>query len=273
MSETDLIEYKIIGPRPRSNEQRSAGDDNGNESRQAPLVTCVMVTRGFVPILRHSAECFRCQTYPHRELVVVSGQDGDEVASFFRSQDYQGVKLVHAPVGLSLGSLRNMGISYASGEIIAQWDDDDLSDPNRLTYSVNVLMASGNAAAAFLSRVLIWWPARKLLLVSGERAWEGSMVGWRRAIPIYPALEKGEDTHVARNLYHDHPIALFELPLLYVYTVTGHNTCEEEHFERLLANAQVVCRDEQYDRALQHLQQRLPIYDYNEDIRRIAEAR
>ncbi len=269
MFDSTSLRYEVIEPPGSSGKQQPARSDDG-EARRNPLVTCVMITRGVIPILRNSAECFRRQSYANRELVVVSERDAyNNVQAFFRSHDYNNVKLVRVPFRLPLGNLRNIGISYSSGDIIAQWDDDDLCDPDRLKSSVEVLLDCERAAAAFLSRWLIWWPARKLLFVSQRRAWEGSMIAWRSTIPIYPALEKGEDESVLRHMHHNHPLALIEQPSLYIYTVTGRNTWDQDHFEMFLHKAKDVFRDQEYDRALEHLQKRVPIREYDEDIRSI----
>ena len=232
-----------------------------------------MVTRGVVPILRHSAECFRRQTYPHRELLVVCDQNADAVENFFRSDKYGTVKMVRVPTGFALGNLRNIGIAHAAGDIIAQWDDDDLSDPERLTACVNLLLRVDTAAAIFLSRWLIWWPLRKLICVSETRPWEGSMLAWRASIPVYPAMEKAEDLFVTKHLQRLHPILLLEQPDLYVYTVTGRNTWDEQHLERLIGCAESVFRDAEYQRLLEDLAQRVPIQAYNADLLQMELAR
>jgi glycosyltransferase involved in cell wall biosynthesis len=261
--DTASLPYKIIEPgkpHPAQNRDPDAG-------QKSPLVTCVMITRGVVPILRHSAECFRRQSYTNRELVVVCYQNADRVEDFFRSHNYNKARLVRLESRLSLGDMRNIGISHSSGEIIAQWDDDDLHDPDRLKHSVGVLLHCERAAATFLSRCLIWWPARKLIFISPRSAWENSMVAWRRTLPVYPALERSEDRFVAFRLHDVHTLTLIKFPSLYIYTVHGRNSWGEEHFESFLARAETVFRDDEYDRTLEHLQRRVPIHDYGEDIR------
>ena len=266
------LRYGVLEPPVSASKPRLARND-GAEAPRNPLVTCLMITRGVIPILRHSAECFRRQSYANRELVVVSEHDAhNNVQEFFRSHDYNNVKFVRVPSGIPLGNLRNIGISYSSGDIIAVWDDDDLYDPDRLKDGVDVLLDCGRAAAAILSQLLIWWPARKLLFISERRGWEASMISWRSTIPIYPALEKREDTSVLRHMHHNHPLALIEKPSLYVYTVTGRNTWDQGHFEMFLSKAKAVFRDQEYDRALEHLQNRVPIREYEKDIRSVAMA-
>jgi hypothetical protein len=46
-----------------------------------------MVTRGNVDLMRYSLACYRRQTYPHRELVVVAKPEaGEKVQAFFCSE-------------------------------------------------------------------------------------------------------------------------------------------------------------------------------------------
>ncbi len=98
------------------------------------------------------------------------------------------------------------------------------------------------------------------------------MLSWRRVIFIYPGLSKSEDLHVVRNLHHYHPLALIEQPSLYVYTVTGRNTWDDDHFLWFLGRAKTVYRDEDYTQVLKHLQAHVPIHEYDEDIQRLAEG-
>jgi glycosyltransferase involved in cell wall biosynthesis len=267
--DTASIKYKIIEP-GKPQPTQSDGTDAG---QQSPLVTCVMITRGVVPILRHSAECFRRQSYVNRELVVVYDQHADKVEDFFRSGDYNNVRLVRVEDRFVLGNLRNIGISHSSGEIIAQWDDDDLHDPDRLKHSVDVLLKCKRVAAAFLSRCLIWWPARKLIFISPRNVWEGSMVAWRRTLPVYAALGRSEDRFVSHHLHDAHALTLIRSPSLYIYTVHGRNIWGEGHFESFLRQAKMVFQDREYDRALDHLRRRVPIHEYEEDIRLVGRDR
>jgi hypothetical protein len=70
-----------------------------------------------------------------------------------------------------------------------------------------------------------------------------------------------------------HPILLLEQPDLYVYTVTGRNTWDEQHLERLIGSAESVFRDAEYQRLLEDLTQRVPIQAYNADLLQMELAR
>src|ERR1700761_6074911 len=50
-----------------------------------PLVSCLMVTRGDVGLIRYALACYAAQTWPRRELVVVTdGDRADAVAGLLR---------------------------------------------------------------------------------------------------------------------------------------------------------------------------------------------
>ena len=83
-----------------------------------PLVSCIMPTTEARAEYRKSAEeCFRSQTYPNLELVVVDGP------------------------GL-IGGKRNTACERSTGAIIVHFDDDDWSAPGRVMDQVARLMST-----------------------------------------------------------------------------------------------------------------------------------
>ena len=231
-------------------------------ARANPLVSCLMLTRGDIELMKYSLACYQSQTYSHRELVVVAEPEaGDKVRAFIGSQKILNASVFVAPPGLTLGDHRNLAAAHARGEILATWDDDDLSDPQRLELTVRILLKSG-AAAAFLSRLLIWWPQRKVAAISGSKVWEGTMVAWRSYVPMYPSLARGEDSPAVNELGNAQHVVHIDCPLLYVYAVTGRNTWEASHFERFLSWADCSFEGDQFDELNGFLSDRLPVLDY-----------
>jgi hypothetical protein len=236
------------------------------ELRENPIVSCLMMTRGNIDLMRYSLACYRRQTYPHRELVVVAEPEaGEKVQAFFASEDALNVRVFVAPPGLTLGDHRNLAAARASGAVLINWDDDDLSDPLRLAVAVRALHETG-ASAAFLSRLLIWWPQRKIGAISKRKTWEGSIAVRRSDMPIYGALPRGEDTaaidwfektHLDRLVYID-------CPLLYVYAVTGRNISGASHFEEMFSVAECTFEGDQFDELNELLSDRLPVLEYAE---------
>ena len=198
-----------------------------------PLVSALMVTRGNVEMVRSSLACFRAQTWPNKELVVVCAAVTAPLRELLNRSNE---KLIEVPGLLTLGNLRNIAISMASGDYICTWDDDDLYDPSRLTVSMQVILQSG-VAAVFLNQLLIWWPERDLLALSGSRTWENSMVAKRAAVPVYPSMAKSEDFVAVDYLCRHHSFAMLDAPTMYCYRITGENTWDEAHFEGLLSHS------------------------------------
>jgi glycosyltransferase involved in cell wall biosynthesis len=202
------------------------------------LVSCLLVTRGNLEILRHSINCFLRQTYPHRELIVIVQDLPFELSAYLKSVDHPNhpIRIFVAPASLRLGDLRNMSIARATGSLICQWDDDDLHHPDYLQFMVGFIEAN-NVAGVFLNQWTMWWPARRRFALSRYYHWEGSMVAHKSRVPVYPDLGKSEDTFVAKALVKQNPFAIVMAPHLYVYTITGHNTWDGEHMELLMSGA------------------------------------
>ena len=231
-------------------------------TQATPLVSCLMMTRGHIELMKYSFACYQRQTYAHRELVIVAEPDaGEKVRAFVASQEALNVRVFVAPPGLTIGDHRNLAAARAHGAILVGWDDDDLSDPRRLDIAVHILRQSG-AAAAFLSRLLIWWPQRRLAAISHRKIWEGTIAAWRNYMPIYAPLPRGGDTVAKNGFVNTHRVAQYDCPLAYVYAVTGRNTWNATHFELFLSSAECVFEGDEFDELNKLLSDRLPVLDY-----------
>ena len=233
-------------------------------SKENPLVSCVMVSRGNVEILRHSVNCFLRQTYKNLELVVILQNMSPSLRSYFDSIKNAGrpIRIYTVPVALTLGDLRNMAIARARGSLICQWDDDDLHHSRYLDYMVGFMEANA-VGFAFLMQWTIWWPSRRQFALSQYRCWEGSIVADRSLIPIYPSLEKKEDTFVTGATVRRRTIVAVQAPQLYVYTVTGENTWDERHMESMSEGEGAVrCADEDYGLIFDRLDSLYEVADY-----------
>jgi glycosyltransferase involved in cell wall biosynthesis len=241
----NIVSYKRFdaGNGPISDGRRTFTLGQGDAARR--LVSCLMVTRGNLSFVRAAHHGFMRQSWPERELVIVCDTVSDELRSWSRSAGPM-VRLVEAPPGLALGDLRNLSLAHARGNYVCQWDDDDLYDPQRIAVCMRVLNES-DVAAVFLSQWLMYWEARRLLVVSERRCWEGSMVARRSAIPAYLSQARGEDTRVSVWLCRHFATALIDMPHLYCYRVTGENTWNETHFEDVFSRASRVIKPAEMD--------------------------
>ncbi len=206
-------------------------------SGDGPLVSCLMVTRGNPSLVSAALACFRAQTWQNKELVVVCANITQDLRDLMK--DDRRVRLVEITQELPLGDLRNLALARSAGTYVCQWDDDDLYDPRRIAVMMGVLNSAG-VMSVFMSRWLIWWPARDIVALSATRLWEGSMLAHRSVIPAYPSITRGEDSYVASWITAYHPTALLDCAHMYCYRITGQNTWGESHFEQMLASATKV---------------------------------
>jgi hypothetical protein len=202
------------------------------QTRDAPLVSALMVTRDRAALAACSIECFRRQTWPQRELVIVDDGPDQMLAEHVRQLDDPRIRMVRlADAALPLGALRNHAVAEARGELICQWDDDDLSHPNRMELQVAALTAFGGEACV-LARETLWWPRSGRVALSQARLWESSLLARRATLPPYPELRRGEDTPVIEALAARGRLVLLDRPHLHVYVVHGGNSFPATHFER-----------------------------------------
>ena len=89
----------------------------------APLVSCILPTRGRPRFLVEAVQNFLAQDYPNKELVVVVDGDGDSAGALL--PDDARVVLVRLRERLPLGQKRNVACARAGGDFIAHFDDDD----------------------------------------------------------------------------------------------------------------------------------------------------
>lgn len=194
-----------------------------------------MVTRGNTSHVQLSIEQYRQQNYTPRELVIVCNSVTDDLERLV-GRAGSDVRLVRAAAELTLGDLRNLSVEEAQGEIVCQWDDDDLYGPERISHGVGALLHVG-ADAMFLRQWFIWCPSQRVLSLSRSRIWEGSMIAFKKAVCRYPALRREEDTRMVDAMVPQSSIALLDDPLSYCYCIHRQNTSPDAHLQALIDKA------------------------------------
>jgi mannosyltransferase OCH1-like enzyme/UDP:flavonoid glycosyltransferase YjiC (YdhE family)/GT2 family glycosyltransferase len=236
---------------------------------EIPLVSCLMVTGGSqfysrLPLTQRAIQLFLAQTYPAKELVIVDDGVDQSLEKWLYSEcgdslargDIVYVRL--PPEGRSLGSLRNAAVGRSRGTYVAQWDDDDLSHPQRLTVQMAVLGAF-QVQVCTLERQQLWWPDDHRLAVSNRRVWEGSFLCDITQLPQYPNQAKGEDTPVIEQLLQKGRMVLIDMPQLYTYVFHGGNTFDKAHWETHWREATESYEGEVYQVKLAEMQQQLSV--------------
>jgi glycosyltransferase involved in cell wall biosynthesis len=187
-----------------------------------PSVTCIMPTRDRREFVAQAVSYFRRQDYPDAELVVVD--DGyDAVGDLVRddlSLTYVRLASTHA-----IGAKRNIACRHARGEMIAHWDDDDWSAPDRLRRQVEAMLSAG-ADACGISELLYYRPRRAdAWLYRGGREVAGCSIVYRRALweeAAFPDTSQGEDGAFIGRLAPGRVLALADRSLM-VAVVHGGN--------------------------------------------------
>ena len=116
-----------------------------------PLVCSVMVTAYRPALAKRAIDCFRAQTYPNKQILILENGDATH-----RPLQTDGVCQENR--GRTVGELRNDAIALtlkSHAEIIMHWDDDDWSHPERIAEQVALLQSSGADAVGY--REMLFW--------------------------------------------------------------------------------------------------------------------
>jgi glycosyltransferase involved in cell wall biosynthesis len=220
-----------------------------------PLVSCLMVT---LPVAARTAfaersiRAYCAQTYPSRELVLVAdGGEAEARTRLIRFVDALGrddIRLHVTDDCATLGALRNRSLKFASGEIVCQWDDDDLYHPERIERQA-ALLQTHDLEAVFIQEVLQYYPDLQRMYLTNWRATEvgghpGTLMARLTAALAYPetgaGARLGEDLSVARDLIARGRVErLREAPGLFVYVSHGANSWHEHHHDMLARELRV----------------------------------
>jgi glycosyltransferase involved in cell wall biosynthesis len=214
-----------------------------------PRISCLMVTYDRLALAKRSIDCFALQTYPNRELVVVTNGASAYCQALRSHAEHLGIDARFVQLeqpDLTLGRLRNISLDSAMGDIICQWDDDDCNHPQRLLRQAEHMFQE-NARACLMTDHL------QYLQDAGIVVWVDWTLGGRERVDQllpgtvmmhrderfrYPEegeyASRGEDTVFINALYGAVPVAsLVGHGYLYLYTYHGRNTFSKEHHHHL----------------------------------------
>jgi glycosyltransferase involved in cell wall biosynthesis len=212
------------------------------------LVSCLMVSRNVPAVVLPSIRAYLAQTHRAKELVIVRDPSSswDDLAQAVADLGRADIKLVRVAERSSLSALRNEAIKSASGSVLCNWDDDDLSHPERLRVQLDAIVSHQSAAAVLQENMHHFVESGEVFWTSYETSTTYGLPGtimWRRACaPAYSAeaavAEFSEDSVLFFRMAG--PIAVIAgAPHLFVYRFHGHNTWNEGHHRRLVARCKV----------------------------------
>ena len=103
----------------------------------SPFVSVILTTRDRPSLLPMAIACYRQQTYPHKELIVVD--DGERFPADAGALHASEERLIRVAPGTPLGKKLNDGIEVARGSLCQKMDDDDWYAPDFLASMVSAL--------------------------------------------------------------------------------------------------------------------------------------
>ncbi|MDA8050136.1 MAG: glycosyltransferase family 2 protein [Rhodospirillales bacterium] len=191
-----------------------------------------MPTYGRPEFALQAAQYFLRQDYPERELLILDDTADDLSPDLPCDSRIRYLRLPR----LSIGAKRNIGCSLATGEIIAQWDDDDWYGRGRLSAQVRPLL-EGRAEITGIKGNLVFdlagWQAwactsRLHRMMYRHDVHGGTLVFFRwcwEELARYPDRSLSEDARfLSRLMRAGARLVRIEDARLFVYIRHGTNT-------------------------------------------------
>jgi glycosyltransferase involved in cell wall biosynthesis len=126
------------------------GDSNVEERKPAPLVSIVLPVFNREHLVARAIDSVLAQTFSNFELIIVDDCSTDSTRSVLeRYRDTRRVTLIFSEKNLGGGGARNLGISHASGSLIAFQDSDDIWLPMKLAEQVSRLERQKDAGLCY----------------------------------------------------------------------------------------------------------------------------
>lgn len=136
------------------------------------LVSAVMPTRGRCELAAMALECFRSQTYPEKEFVIL---DDADCPSFPSGVNLEGVRYHLADRRMQIPEKRNAVNTLARGELIMHFDSDDWSAPERMAEQVERFLRLKRAVIGYSA--MLFYDARQEMVADFRRAADSFALG------------------------------------------------------------------------------------------------
>jgi glycosyltransferase involved in cell wall biosynthesis len=138
----------------KNNKKKSTSDKNNNDTK--PFVSVCTPTFNRRPFISAMIKCFQHQTYPKDRMEWIIIDDGtDKIEDLVKH--IPEVRYFKYDEKMVLGKKRNLMHSKAKGDFLVYMDDDDYYPPERISHSVETLLANPNALCAGSSAIYIYF--------------------------------------------------------------------------------------------------------------------
>lgn len=231
-----------------------------------PKISCLMVTSGRYELMKKSIKCYIDQTYSNKELIVLSQatpEINNQIKEHIDSLGRKDIQFIWCSPKMALGGMRNLSVELSTGDVLCQWDDDDLYHPFRLVTQFKYLNHDGAVASCYRQHLKyyqttgeIYWIDWSIERQEFERYLPGTIMFWKKHFYyfnniLYP--EKGdcsykeEDLCLLQRFLLEGKIACVDEGHHYFYVYHGNNIYWLEHHNLVLAK-RVLTTEELLDR-------------------------
>lgn len=184
-----------------------------------PKVSCQCITYGRTTLLDESVECFLRQDFPGvKELVILN-----DLPSLRLHFEHPDVRVINLPYRLrTIGEKRNACVASCTGEIIFVWDDDDISLPHRISYSLTRMTNH-----RYYKADRMWYWASGAIRGTPRKAVCHPMGCWSSeffdAVSGYPHTQSGQDAGLEERFKgeHRHVEVTESRDVYYIYRFPG----------------------------------------------------
>ena len=184
-----------------------------------PRVSCQCITYGRTTLLDESVESFLRQDYPGESELVILNDLPDLRLQFKHPR----VRVVNLPCRLrTVGEKRNACVALCTGEVIFPWDDDDISLPHRISYSLSRM-----ADRRYYKADRFWYWASGHIKPPPRKGVAHAMSCWAveffDEVGGYPHIQSGQDTGLEERFQGPDRIveAIDSADVYYIYRFPG----------------------------------------------------
>ena len=207
---------------------------------ESPLLSVVIPTWNRARLVCEAVESALVQRPGQVEVIVVDDHSKDNTADELARRFGSRIRLLRLPRRVGIGAARNVGVSQASGELLAFLDSDDLWLPGKLDAELRVFERFPGAEVVVSDSLTFsegersertWFAINGLLAATGGQArwlhecpwtwgyWRNTLamcaITLRRSMlarlgePVFPEdLTAGEDWELEMRVYHECRVAV-----------------------------------------------------------------
>ncbi len=200
-------------------------------------ISVIMPTRNRRQFIPQALKYFWHQDYAEKELILID--DGEEKIADLLPRGTGTLRYISISEPCSIGMKRNLGCSFATGEIICHFDDDDYYGPHRLSKQVEPLLRGEAECSGMRMSLLLdarqgtLWTCddcthRQLFKQDvhyGTLMYRASY--WQQGIH-FASVNVGEDVRFVHALLAQNArLARIVDPASYIYVLHGTNTTSD----------------------------------------------